>query len=1479
MEVGAPQNGHTPDLDKLSEAVTTAGEASSMVDPSARRRVPVSKAGLPLEAGFLTKIIASSRDAVSIPLPGGLAAKGVITLTERGETGVCLIQGEITRPEPGKFMFARQSPDGVDGAMIGYVHYFQSETAYQVRPVGVNRSPVLVEVTVDQVVCRGYAAPPDDGPEEIPPTHPENFPIPPEENGVIQLESLPGAPAVVYLDFDGEERNFVDWGYINAAPAGISNSSIYEVWKGISEDFMPFNINITTIRRVYDTATAGSRMHVIFTPTDTAAPGAGGVAYLNSFNSTSQRVCWVFASSTKVQVEARSHEIGHTLRLSHDGRTSPSEGYYSGHNGWGPIMGATYTHTISQWSKGEYPQANNNEDDLLIISSNNNSVAYRADDHGNTHAAASELEISSDKSVANEGVIGRNDDVDAFRFTTSGGPVTIHINNVDFNPNLDIKAEILTAAGAVVATSDPEASADASFISLNLTSGNYFLRVSGTGKGDLVTGYSKYGSLGAYTVTGTVNGGVHSDRFDIVEHPAVGAGVGTVNPRVSHGGGAPAYSITSGNTGSAFSIHPSSGLITVQNPSLLDYETLTSKWDDRPVFVLNVRITDSLGIATENIRTVVTVTDVNEPPVFNMPLAMTLPENPAPGTLIATASATDPDRYDFVTYSITSGNTGSAFAINPQSGAITTSGPLDFSTLPSYTLGIRATDQRSPSNQVTTQLSIQLLNSGKSFMPGSVGQSLFTGISGTTLASLTSHPGFPNSPDVTRALTSFDSGANQTDNYGSTIRAHLIAPATGNYTFWIASDDSSELRIGTNASATTATVRASVSGSTGRYAWTTNASQQSAPLALTAGQAYYIEARHKEGTGEDHVAVAWQGPGFSREVIPGRWLSPFNPVVTVVSPSVHTAYIPSATGIMLEAQTVPPGGQSLNHQWSKISGPGSVVFDSATAHRTGAVFSANGTYVLRFTATANAVSAAKNISVEVGGEPAPPIGGFLYGAGTTGSHQALVNGTYVLQGASSGLDSNSSNDGFYLMGTVFSGDFDLRTRVHSGTNITGTYDERAGLIVRQGTGGAANEVSAFIGFDTTSPEWGYWIRRTSNNGNNSLASYNSNMALPGWCRITRTGNTVAAYHSTDGGVTWLSRGTMTMSGAVRAGLCWSSDSTSSGSVTFSDVSGFPIYNRGPLVSAGPDAGITVDAEHPLVATVSDDGFPSPPGTTGVHWLKISGPGSAWFSQPRLPASNVVINTAGSHVLRITANDGQVETFDDLTLQVVASNRAPVFSENPVIRPNAAAESGYSASLQGTASDADPLDTISFSKTDGPAWLQIGADGSLAGTPGIDRGGINEFNIRATDSAGLFAEAVLRIEVDLTPSQQWRLLQFAAAASDPEIAGDHIDGDRDGWVNLLEYALGTDPETADQPGIDGDFAEIGGNRYLRLTIHRNPAATDLSYMVQVTSDPATPESWSDANTFIEENTPTILRVRDTLGGDRRFMRLLVSRPPG
>ncbi|MCW3075921.1 MAG: carbohydrate-binding protein [Bacteroidetes bacterium] len=153
-------------------------------------------------------------------------------------------------------------------------------------------------------------------------------------------------------------------------------------------------------------------------------------------------------------------------------------------------------------------------------------------------------------------------------------------------------------------------------------------------------------------------------------------------------------------------------------------------------------------------------------------------------------------------------------------------------------------------------------------------------------------------PTSSSQLSSFEGPTSAGDNYGDRIRGYICPPATGNYTFWIASDDNSELWLSTNDQPSGKVKIASVTGYTQPRQWTKYPSQQSAVINLQAGHRYYIESLHKDGTLGDNVAVGWQLPnGTLERPIPGLRLSPFNSsggsnniIVSITSPPNNISY-------------------------------------------------------------------------------------------------------------------------------------------------------------------------------------------------------------------------------------------------------------------------------------------------------------------------------------------------------------------------------------------------------------------------------------------------------------------------------------------------------------------------------------------------------------------------------------------------------------
>ncbi|NNC78826.1 MAG: hypothetical protein HKN94_01620, partial [Acidimicrobiales bacterium] len=148
-----------------------------------------------------------------------------------------------------------------------------------------------------------------------------------------------------------------------------------------------------------------------------------------------------------------------------------------------------------------------------------------------------------------------------------------------------------------------------------------------------------------------------------------------------------------------FSVAPD-GSITVG--SVLDFET-------SPSIPVTVIATDADGIST-NVTVTITISDENELPVFDTPFAVvTPPEGTAPGTVMGSASATDPDPADIITYRIISGDPTSNFAIDPATGEITltATGALDYETTATYTLTLGADDGTAES---TTDFKVSVIN-------------------------------------------------------------------------------------------------------------------------------------------------------------------------------------------------------------------------------------------------------------------------------------------------------------------------------------------------------------------------------------------------------------------------------------------------------------------------------------------------------------------------------------------------------------------------------------------------------------------------------------------------------------------------------------------------------------------------------------------------------------------------------------------------
>ena len=276
--------------------------------------------------------------------------------------------------------------------------------------------------------------------------------------------------------------------------------------------------------------------------------------------------------------------------------------------------------------------------------------------------------------------------------------------------------------------------------------------------------------------------------------------------------------------------------IVVANGSLLDYETTTSH-------TIKVKTTDAKGLIYEQ-DLIIEVTDTEE----KSPTAIALSnaeveENSAKDTVVGTLSTTDPNTGDTHTYTLIN-DAGGRFAIVDNQIVVANGSLLNYEDSPSQTIKVSATDNTGLSYEQDLVIHVKDVISA-----GLIGQ----------------YFGGKNLDNLLLTRKDLDvnfnwgngspAGGIPSNNFSTRWTGKIIAPTTGEYTFYATADDG---------------VRLWVNGQNLVDGWKDQGpTEYRGKIILEAGQSYDLRMEYYEAGGGAVARLAWSGPGIAKQIVPG----------------------------------------------------------------------------------------------------------------------------------------------------------------------------------------------------------------------------------------------------------------------------------------------------------------------------------------------------------------------------------------------------------------------------------------------------------------------------------------------------------------------------------------------------------------------------------------------------------------------------------
>jgi cytochrome oxidase Cu insertion factor (SCO1/SenC/PrrC family) len=249
----------------------------------------------------------------------------------------------------------------------------------------------------------------------------------------------------------------------------------------------------------------------------------------------------------------------------------------------------------------------------------------------------------------------------------------------------------------------------------------------------------------------------------IAEGAAVNTTVGiTAHSTFANGNASLDYSLSADSSGGGFKIDQNTGVVTVADPSKIDFESALGH-----VYTITVLATKNNNFSNSQTFTI-SVNDVTpSAPVDSNAAANTVLEGAANGTAVGITASSSDVNGGTVTYSLIGDTSGGGFTINATTGVVTVAdgSKIDFESAPghAYTVTVQSSDGTLTSSQAFTINVADVAFTVPADSNGAANSVAEGAVAGTTVG-LTASASDPNGPPVTYSLIDDTSGGGFTIN-------------------------------------------------------------------------------------------------------------------------------------------------------------------------------------------------------------------------------------------------------------------------------------------------------------------------------------------------------------------------------------------------------------------------------------------------------------------------------------------------------------------------------------------------------------------------------------------------------------------------------------------------------------------------------------------------------------------------------------------